>query len=74
MALLEENLKTMTAPQKARLFYLLKDDAELEKYLISSEMMFEELARRDKAFAEGKIQLTTRKQLTNRLKDRRDAL
>lgn len=74
MALLEDNLKTLTAQQKARLYYLLRDDEELAEYLISNEIMFEELARRDKAFAEGKIQLTTREQLTTRLKNRRDAL
>jgi len=33
-----------------------------------------ELIRRDKAYAEGKIQLTTRKELSLRLKNRRDAL
>lgn len=74
MPFLEEDLKTMTAPQKARLFNLLKEDKELENYLISNEAMFQELARRDKAFAEGKIQITTRKQLSDRLKNRRDAL
>ena len=74
MSLLEDDLKILSTPQKARLFQLLRNDDELEKYLISNEMMFEELSRRDKAFAEGNIQLTTRKQLTERLKKRRDAL
>jgi hypothetical protein len=74
MPFLEEDLKTMTAPQKARLFNLLKEDKELENYLISNEAMFQELALRDRAFAEGKIKITTRKQLSDRLKNRRDAL
>ena len=39
-----------------------------------STYFFEELIRRDKAYAKGKIQLTTRQQLSSRLKDRRDAL
>lgn len=63
----------MTASQKARLFNMLKNDVELEKFFMSDEMMLEELARRDKDFLEGKIQLTTRKQLSERLKRRRDA-
>lgn len=74
MPLLEDDLKILSIPQKARLFQLLRNDKELEKYLISNEVMFEELSRRDKALAEGNIQLTTRKHLTERLKKRRGAL
>jgi hypothetical protein len=74
MPLLEDDLKVLSTPQKARLFQLLRNDDELEKYLISNEMMFEELSRRDTAFAEDNIQLTTRKQLSERLKKRRDGL
>jgi hypothetical protein len=36
--------------------------------------LFEELNQRDKAFAEGKIKLTTRKDLSERLKKLRDAI
>ena len=74
MALLADDIKKLSAPQKAELFCLLRDDEELKNYMISDTMLFEELARRDKAYTEGKIQLTTREQLSSRLKNRRDGL
>ena len=42
--------------------------------MISNDVLFEELAHRDKAYAEGKVRLTTRQELSLRLKKRRDAL
>jgi hypothetical protein len=48
---------------KAELYCLLRDDEELKNYMISNKMLFEELIRRDKAHADGKIHLTTRQQL-----------
>ena len=71
---LSADIRALTAPQKAELFFMLRDDVELANYLISDTKMYEELARRDKAFAAGKIQLTTRQQLTTRLKIRRNGL
>ncbi len=69
-----EDIKKLSAPQKAELYCLLRDDEELKNYMISNNILFEELTRRDNAHAEGKIKLTTRQQLTSRLKNRRDAL
>ena len=74
MSLLTEDIKNLSAPQKAELYYLLRDDEELKDYMISNNMLFEEIIRRDKAYAEGKIQITTRQELSHRLKNRRDAL
>lgn len=74
MALLAEDIKKLSAPEKAELYCLLRDDEELKDYMISDNRLFEELIRRDKAYAEGKIQLTTRQQLSSRLKNRRNAL
>jgi hypothetical protein len=69
-----EDIKNMSAKEKAALYHLLRDDEELEKYLLSNEALAEEISRRDKAFAEGKLKLTTRQQLSERLKNRRDAI
>lgn len=74
MSLNIDSIKSMSAPEKAKLFSTLQNDKELQDYMISNKMLFEELDRRDKAYAEGKIQLTTRKELSLRLKKRRDAL
>jgi hypothetical protein len=74
MPMLLDGLKNMTAPQKAQLYYQLRDDKELRDYLISNDNLYKELASRDKAFADGVIQLTTRQDLSLRLKKRRDAL
>lgn len=74
MALFTEDIKKLSAPQKAELYCLLRDDEELKNYMISNKMLFEELIQRDKAYADGKIHLTTRQQLSSRLKNRRDAL
>jgi len=71
--LLHTDLKKMSVPEKAKLFSLLSDDKELQDYMISNEKLFEELNRRDKEYAEGQIQLTTRQELSLRLKKRRDA-
>ncbi len=69
-----EDIKKMTAPEKAELYCLLRDDEDLRNYMISNKMLFEELNRRDKAYSEGKLKLTSRHQLSSRLKNRRDAL
>jgi hypothetical protein len=74
MALLTEDIKKLSAPQKAELYCLLRDDEELKNYIISNKMLFEELIRRDKAYADGKYISTTRQQLSSRLKNRRNAL
>jgi hypothetical protein len=44
------------------------DDEELKNYMISNKILFEELICRDKAYAEGKIHLTTRQQLSQHIK------
>ena len=64
----------MPVPQKAELYNLLMNDGELKEYIASNNLLFEELAKRDKDYADGKIQLTTRQDLSLRLKQRRDAL
>lgn len=74
MSLQSEDIKNLSASQKAELYYLLREDKDLEKYMISNERLYEELGRRDKGYAEGKIHLSTRQQLSSRLKKRRDAL
>jgi hypothetical protein len=74
MQILSEDIKKLSAPQKAEIYCLLRKDMELKDYMLSNNMLLEELKQRDKAYADGKIQLTTRQQLTDRLKDRRDAL
>lgn len=71
---LSENIKNLSAPQKAELYYMLREDKELEDYMISNNILFEEIKLRDKAFKEGKLHLTTRKELSLRLKMRRDEL
>jgi len=70
-ALLSENIKNLSAPQKAE---LLRDYEELKDYMISNNMLFDELTRRNNAYMEGKIHFTTRQELSLRLKNRRDAL
>lgn len=74
MISLAEDINKLPASQKAQLYCMLRDDEEQKNYMISNDILFEELTRRDKAYAEGKIQLTTRQQLSHRLKNRRDAL
>ena len=74
MILLAEDIKKLSASQKAELYFLLRNDEELKDYMSSNNMLFEEIARRDKDYAEGKIQLTSRQDLTLRLKNRRNSL
>ena len=74
MSLLSQDIKNLSTSQKAELYFLLRDDKELESYMISNEKLSEELIRRDKAYAEGKIQLTTREELSLLLKNRRIGL
>ena len=74
MVLQAEDIKKMSAKEKAALYYILRDDEVLKDYMLSDEALAEEIRRRDKAFAEGKIQLTSREQLSMRLKNRRDAI
>ncbi|MGN6195539.1 MAG: hypothetical protein ACTHOB_11425 [Ginsengibacter sp.] len=71
---MDTDIKNMSAPEKAKLFSTLQNDKELQDYMISNKILFEELNQRDKAFAEGKIKLTTRKDLSERLKKLRDAI
>ena len=74
MSLISENIKKLPVSEKAELFNLLREDKELEDYLISNDRLYEELARRDKAYAEKKINLTTRQQLSDRVKQMRHGL
>jgi len=69
-----DDIKKMTAKEKADLNYLPRDDEGLKEYMVSNEALAEEIDRLDTAFAEGKIQLTHREQLTLRLKNRREAI
>ncbi|MGN6531183.1 MAG: hypothetical protein ACTHK0_05470 [Ginsengibacter sp.] len=69
-----ENIKKLPVSEKAELFYLLPEDKELENYLISNDQLYKELARRDKAYAEKKTHLTTRQELSERLKHLRNAV
>ena len=69
-----EDIKSLPVSEKAELYRLLQDDKELKDYFASNDKMFEELALRDQAYEEGKIGITTRQQLTDRLKSRRNAL
>lgn len=69
-----EDIENMSAPEKAKLFSLLRNDKELQEYLSSNDILKEELTLRDAAYAEGKLHLTSRQELSNRLKKRRDAL
>jgi hypothetical protein len=38
----------MPVSEKAELYYLLREDKELENYLISNDRLYKKLARRDK--------------------------
>ena len=69
-----DDIKKMSAKEKADLYYLPRNDEGLKEYMLSNESLEEEINRRDTAFAEGKIQLTHREQLTLRLKNRREAI
>ena len=74
MSLHSEDIKNMSTPEKAKLFSLLRNDKELQEYLNSNDILYEELTRRDAAYAEEKLYLTLRKELSTRLKKRRGAL
>ncbi len=74
MSSISENIKKLPMSEKAELFYLLREDEELENYLISNDQLYKEIGRRDKAYAEKKIYLTTRQELSDRLKQMRDGL
>ena len=70
MVLQTDDIKKMTAKEKADLNYLPRDDEGLKEYMLSNEALAEEIDRRDTAFTQGKIQLTDWEQLTLRLKKR----
>ncbi len=74
MPLLEEEIKTMSTPEKAALYYLLGEDPELNKYLFSDKRLYEELEKRDADLASGKITLMSRQVLTQQLNQRRNDL
>lgn len=71
---ISENIKKLPVAEKAELYYLLREDKELENYLISNDRLYEELVRRDKLYAEKKMHLTTRQDLSDRLKQMRNDL
>lgn len=74
MSSIAENITKLPVSEKAELFYLLRNDKELENYLISNDQLYKELARRDEAYAQKKIHLTTRQELSERLKQVRNGL
>jgi glucosamine--fructose-6-phosphate aminotransferase (isomerizing) len=71
---IEEEIKTLPVSERAALFQLLSGDEELVNYLLSSNGIIEELKRRDESFVNGKMELTDRKTLSERLKSRRNGL
>lgn len=74
MPLLAEDIKSLSAPEKAELYYLLGEDAELNNYLFSDKRLFEELTRREAELITGIIQLMSRQDLTRQLNQRRNGL
>lgn len=74
MPSISENIKKLPVSEKAELFNQLREDKELENYLISNDQLYKEIARRDKAYSEKKIHLTTRQELSDRLKQVRNGL
>lgn len=74
MSILAEDIKKLTASEKAELYYLLGADEELNNYLFSDKRLFDELARRDGELAAGNIQIMTRQELSQRLNARRNGL
>jgi hypothetical protein len=74
MTIIAEEIKTLPVSERAALFQLLSGDEELVNYLLSSNGIMEELKRRDEAFVNGKMELTDRKTLSERLKSRRNGL
>lgn len=72
-----DDVKKLSIAERVGLFLVLKDDTEINEYLHSTKSnkkLFKEIARRDKAYKEGKIHLTTMDELTSRLRKRRNAL
>jgi hypothetical protein len=74
MSSISENINKLPVAERAELFYLLREDKELEDYMISNDRLYKELARRDKAYTEKKIHLTSRQELSERLKHLRNEL
>ncbi|MES2776210.1 MAG: hypothetical protein V4722_18685 [Bacteroidota bacterium] len=72
MSIPEEEINNLSVSEKAELYQLLSADPELTKYLFSDKRLFEELDRRDKAFAEGEINLLSRQELSEKLNGRRN--
>ena len=72
MALLTETVQNLTPAEKAELYYLLGTDRELNNYLYSNKHLFDELSRRDEEAATGNMQVLSRAELTQRLKERRN--
>lgn len=72
-----DDVKKLPVEERANLFLALKSDNEINEYLDSAKpdrLLFEEIARRDAAYNDGKIHLTTMDELSDRLKSRRNAL
>lgn len=67
-------IQKLSVLEKAELYYLLGADTELNDYLFSDKHLFDELTRRDAELAAGNLQLMTRKELTQRLTERRNGL
>jgi len=74
MQIIVEDIKTLPVSQKAALYHLLSEDEELKNYLISGDELFDELERRDAAYAKGEMRLTDRQELSSRLQSRRNGL
>ena len=72
-----DDIKKLPVAERASLFLVLKKDSELKEFLHSAQaddLLFEEIARRDKSFEAGEMNLTSVEDLAIRLKARRDAL
>jgi len=72
-----DDVKKLPLSERADLLLALQNDTEISEYLQATEadkILFSEIARRDAAFKNGEMQLTTIDDLKSRLQNRRDAL
>lgn len=74
MSTLAEEIKNLTAAEKAEIFYLLGQDEDLNNYIFSNQKLFEELKKRDDSVANGSMKLMSRQELSDLLNLRRDGL
>ena len=77
MQTVPKDISNLSVEEKVNLFLALKSDIAVKQYLydeISHEILKEEIARRDDAFKNGNLYLTSIDDLQTRLKIRRDGL